>query len=459
MNYVYLLSNGKKTYIGATKTPDKRLRQHNRELVGGAKATHGSTWERILLISGLPNWRTALQLEWAWKYMSRKLKVRGVLGRIDALIVLLHLPRCTSKAVPYKDWHSEIFLTCSRNPVGILEKIERWSNQKSEDGAPQVSILSSNQHTFLTSLSFNMSFSSFSSSEMSVLIKAIEALVEQQTSNNKLVTAVLERLASGKASAGAGADVVVVAPTKAKRGPKAKTEKPAPPPAADGTVRFGSASEGDYKEFSSFFKAPFTVGDKMYGSLAHYFHSMKFAGADDDFAEDIRAQKNPALTRSKASSVKDHSPIADWDTAKMTIMKSGLRAKFTANPALREKLISTGTAPIEATIEEEMRVKDFWSIGADGSGANNMGRLLMEIRSELDSAPAVPRGAAAAAMAAAAAKKPVAAPKKPAAAPKKPAAADSDSEESEDEEAPPVAKAPAKAAESTDTEDSEEDDE
>jgi len=299
-----------------------------------------------------------------------------------------------------------------------------------------------------------------SASELSVLIKAIEALVEQQTTNNKLVTAVLERLASGKAPAAATASASTeAAPTtvKGKRGPKAKAEKPpkaTPPAAADGVVRFGSASEGDYKEFSSFFKSPFTVGDKAYGSLAHYFHSQKFAGTDDSFADDIRTQKNPALTRSKASSTKDHTPIADWDTAKLAIMKAGLRAKFVANPALREKLHSTGTAPIEATIEEEMRVKDFWSIGTDGTGANNMGRLLMEVRAELDDAAP----AATAATAAPGAKKPVtkaAAAAKPAAA-TKPAAAAKPAAGKKAAPAPAPAPAPAADSDSDDESDDEE---
>lgn len=428
MSYVYLLSNGKKTYIGATKNPDRRLRQHNRELVGGAKATSGSKWERVLLISGLPDWRTALQLEWAWKYMSRKLKVRGLLGRIDALIHLFNLPRCTSNAVPYIDWASDIYLTGPRIFVGVLEKIEKWSDQSSEGRLPIVNILPSDPQVFLASLSFKMS------ADLSILIKAIEALVKQQATNNKLVAEVLEHLTSGKAPALAGVGTKTT-PTKGKRGPKAKPEKApkvkaVPPPPEDGVVRFGSASTGDYKEFSSFYKSPFTVGDKSYGSLAHYFHSMKFAGTDDDFAEDIRTQKNPALTRSKASSIKDHSPIADWDTEKLAIMKAGLRAKFDANPELRGKLLSTGTAPIEATIEEEMRVKDYWSIGTDGTGANHMGRLLMEVRAELTGVPA----------AATPVKKPA---KKPAAAPKKapPPSADSDSDDSEDEAEAPVAKA------------------
>ena len=42
--YVYLLqaSSGRATYVGATTNLDRRLRQHNKEIVGGATATGSS---------------------------------------------------------------------------------------------------------------------------------------------------------------------------------------------------------------------------------------------------------------------------------------------------------------------------------------------------------------------------------------------------------------------------------
>ena len=313
---------------------------------------------------------------------------------------------------------------------------------------------------------------SSSSSDLATLTKAIQALVEQQATNNKLVRAVIDRLAGAKpAAAGAGnaeAEVEALL-TKGKRGRKPKADKaakdkPAPLPVGDGVIRFGSASEGDYREFSSFFKSPFLVDGKEYISVASYFHSQKFAGSDDDFAEEIRTQKNPALTRAKASS-KDHAPRADWsDEDKLRIMRSALVAKFSANSVLRRKLLATGIAPIESTIEEEMRVKGFWSIGEDGSGANHTGKLLASVRAELlgrggdESEKEVPAVAPAAKKAAPAAKK---------AAP--PPSADSDSDESEDEEEAPKAlakapvKAPAKVApvavdDSEDSDDSDEED-
>jgi structure-specific endonuclease subunit SLX1 len=104
--YLLVCRDSAKTYIGATVDPDRRLRQHNGALVGGARATAGNTWDRAVLVSGFPNQTAALQFEWAWKFHSRRLGKRGLPGRIEALWKLLDSPQSTSKAAPYSDWPS-----------------------------------------------------------------------------------------------------------------------------------------------------------------------------------------------------------------------------------------------------------------------------------------------------------------------------------------------------------------
>ena len=81
MSYVYLLvSTNGNTYVGATKDLNRRLRQHNKEIKGGAHATgikvsQGELWTRAAHISGFPDWQAALQFEWRWKQLSRKLSI------------------------------------------------------------------------------------------------------------------------------------------------------------------------------------------------------------------------------------------------------------------------------------------------------------------------------------------------------------------------------------------------
>ena len=80
-SYVYLLeSSDKSSYVGATKDLSRRLRQHNREVKGGAMLTglkvySGQTWTRLCYVSGFPNWREALRFEWSWKWHSKAKKI------------------------------------------------------------------------------------------------------------------------------------------------------------------------------------------------------------------------------------------------------------------------------------------------------------------------------------------------------------------------------------------------
>jgi len=113
-SYVYLLvSSDDATYVGATIDLDHRLRQHNKEIKGGAYATSmkvnkGEIWTRACHVSGFPDWRAALQFEWRWKQLSRKLPVKlfPLERRMEALKELLALEKSTTAAVPYIEWSS-----------------------------------------------------------------------------------------------------------------------------------------------------------------------------------------------------------------------------------------------------------------------------------------------------------------------------------------------------------------
>ena len=112
MSYVYLLvSSSGTTYVGATVDLNRRLRQHNKEIKGGATATgikvsKGETWERACHVAGFPDWQAALQFEWRWKHLSRKLPqgMNPLERRMQALKELLKLERPTSKAKAYSEW-------------------------------------------------------------------------------------------------------------------------------------------------------------------------------------------------------------------------------------------------------------------------------------------------------------------------------------------------------------------
>lgn len=102
-NYLcYCLYNdsNNKTYIGSTNNLSRRLRQHNGEIVGGAKYTTAQqvTWKHLFYISS-PHFdhRTALSFEWHLKHPRTQTQTGkrggGSLRRIDALLDCINHPK------------------------------------------------------------------------------------------------------------------------------------------------------------------------------------------------------------------------------------------------------------------------------------------------------------------------------------------------------------------------------
>ena len=118
MSYVYFIeSTNGSTYIGATVNLDKRIRQHNKEITGGAKLTSnkvvkGEIWQYICYVENFPTYNEALKFEWRWKQISRLIQKKNPNfspreKRLTALSQLLNLSQSTSKAIPYEHWENQ----------------------------------------------------------------------------------------------------------------------------------------------------------------------------------------------------------------------------------------------------------------------------------------------------------------------------------------------------------------
>ena len=141
------------------------------------------------------------------------------------------------------------------------------------------------------------------------------------------------------------------------------------------SVKFYS-HKNDYGYMSNFYSSPIKLKGKVWPTTEHYFQAQKFAGTK--YESEIRKKKSPmdaALTGRR----RDLPLRKDWESIKDGIMREALVAKFTQHPELKAKLLSTG---YEQLIEHT--VKDtYWADGGDGSGKNMLGRLLMEVRTQL----------------------------------------------------------------------------
>ena len=107
---VYFLAStvGSRTYVGYSVHPFHRLRQHNGELVGGAKSTRvGRPYRIVCMVSGFPDESSALQFEWAWHRLrrpsrgKRKPKWPRITGCHEALARLFSIQWSSRSPPPY----------------------------------------------------------------------------------------------------------------------------------------------------------------------------------------------------------------------------------------------------------------------------------------------------------------------------------------------------------------------
>ena len=138
-----------------------------------------------------------------------------------------------------------------------------------------------------------------------------------------------------------------------------------------------NANASTYREFSNFYGAPMTIDGKVWPSVEHYFHAMKFP-SDPAYQEQIRIAKNSNAAKTLGSS-KEKTIRQDWDAIREDVMKKAIAAKFEQNPALKKMLLDTQNKPlIEANSSDS-----YWGYGRNKKGKNRLGILLMELRTKL----------------------------------------------------------------------------
>lgn len=91
------------TYNGSTNNLVRRLRQHNGEIVGGAKATRGKgPWVYFSIWEGFQTHKEALSCEWRIKHPTntrkRPTQYNGIKGRIKSLNLLVGLNNWTNQS-------------------------------------------------------------------------------------------------------------------------------------------------------------------------------------------------------------------------------------------------------------------------------------------------------------------------------------------------------------------------
>jgi len=114
--YMLYSEGTKRTYVGYTVNLQRRIRQHNGEIVGGAKRTRrGRPWTPVLTVSGFPDQVEALRFEWRCHHPTKfirkgekPIRGHGFEGRIRSICSILEMEKVCSKATCLNDLSLQI---------------------------------------------------------------------------------------------------------------------------------------------------------------------------------------------------------------------------------------------------------------------------------------------------------------------------------------------------------------
>ncbi len=132
--------------------------------------------------------------------------------------------------------------------------------------------------------------------------------------------------------------------------------------------------KGEHEFLSNFYECKVVHGGLTFKSSEAAFQAAKCA----DIADRIKfVDMTPGQAKRAGRKVKLRS---DWESVKISIMHEILHAKFVTNASLANRLLKTGTATL---VEGNSWNDTFWGV-CNGNGLNNLGKILMIVRDELN---------------------------------------------------------------------------
>lgn len=141
------------------------------------------------------------------------------------------------------------------------------------------------------------------------------------------------------------------------------------------TINFYSTRK-QYGCFSNFSRHSVELDGKTWPTSEHYYQAHKFL--DEEMREKVRLSSHPGeaaeIGRDPNNKIR-----SDWEEVKDDIMRKVVMAKFTQHESCKEELLSTG----EDYLVEDAPTDWYWGCGADRTGKNMLGRVLIEVREYL----------------------------------------------------------------------------
>ena len=138
------------------------------------------------------------------------------------------------------------------------------------------------------------------------------------------------------------------------------------------TIYFYTPND-EYGCFSNFSRHGIFLDDCYWPTVEHYFQAQKFL--DAEYRQKIARAPTPKAA--KTLGWNRLLPIrADWDDKRDNLLRRGVQLKFETHAEIRNILLSTGTEELVENAPSDY----YWGCGADGTGQNRLGQILMEVR-------------------------------------------------------------------------------
>jgi N-glycosidase YbiA len=141
-------------------------------------------------------------------------------------------------------------------------------------------------------------------------------------------------------------------------------------------ILFYAIEEKPFGCFSNLAPYPIHLDGLEWPSVEHYFQASKFVGTP--YAEMIRQTEDPKFV-ARIGKWKQLPTRPDWEQTRDDVMRQAVLRKFETHETIRQILLSTG----DDLIVENAPRDFYWGCGNDGSGQNQLGQLLMEVRTVL----------------------------------------------------------------------------
>jgi N-glycosidase YbiA len=134
-----------------------------------------------------------------------------------------------------------------------------------------------------------------------------------------------------------------------------------------------------YGCFSNFSPHGIHIQGTYWPTVEHYYQAQKFVGSVDAvIIPVIHAATTPeeaaALGRCSTRQLRP-----DWEVVKTQVMRTAVFKKFLTHSEIREILLNTG----DEMLIENSPTDCFWGCGANKTGQNHLGRILMSVREEI----------------------------------------------------------------------------